>query len=112
MSSEAGGSGSGRCMTDPARVERLWLAIAVATLWVESRGGEADDSLPTSTWETLPVTHVARRTRQSTSRPRLLSCFARGLLMIIGALIRGEGVVLGRFVPQVWPSGALPDTAY
>ncbi|HBY98257.1 MAG TPA: endonuclease, partial [Chloroflexi bacterium] len=29
-------------MTDPARAERLWLAIAVATLWVIARGAEAD----------------------------------------------------------------------
>ncbi len=99
-------------MTDPARAERLWLAIAVATLWVVSVGGEADASLPTSTLDALPETHVARRTRRNASRPRLLSCFARGLLTIVAALIRGEGVVLGRFVPQVWPSVAPPDTAY
>ncbi len=28
-------------MTDPERAERLWLAIAVATLWVVSVGGES-----------------------------------------------------------------------
>ncbi len=97
-------------MTDPARAERLWLAIAVATLWVVSVGGEADASLPVSTLDALPETHIARRTRQSVSRPHLLSCFARGWLTIMGALIRGEGVVLGRFVPQTWPSVAPPNS--
>jgi hypothetical protein len=33
-------------LTDPARAERLWLAIAVATLWVVSVGGEADAARP------------------------------------------------------------------
>lgn len=32
-------------MTDPQRAERLWLAIAVATLWMVSLGGKADASI-------------------------------------------------------------------
>lgn len=96
-------------MTDPARAERLWLAMAVATLWVVSVGGEADANLPVSTLDVLPTTHIARRTRQSASRPRLLSCFARGLVAIIGALIRGDGLVLGRFLPEPWPTGTPND---
>ena len=32
-------------MVDPARAERLWLAIAVATLWAVSVGGEVDATL-------------------------------------------------------------------
>lgn len=89
-------------MRDPARAERLWLAMAVATVWVVSVGGEADATLPVSTLEALPATHVARRTRRVASRPRLLSCFARGLVTILGHLLRGEGLVLGRFVPEPW----------
>jgi hypothetical protein len=96
-------------MTDPARAERLWLALAVATLWVVSVGGEADASLPESQLDALPAAHIARRTRQSASRPRLLSCFARGLVAIIGALIRGDGLVLGRFLPEPWPTRVLDD---
>lgn len=92
-------------MTDPARAERLWLAMAVATLWVVSVGGEADARLPVSTLEALPATHSARRTRQSASRPRGLSCFARGVVAIIGALIRGDSLGLGRFLPEPWPTG-------
>ena len=33
-------------MVDPERAERLWLAIAVATLWAVSVGGEVDATLP------------------------------------------------------------------
>lgn len=91
-------------MVDPARAQRLWLAIAVSTLWGLSVGGQADATLPVSGLETLPATHVARRTATARSRPRMLSCFARGLLLIVAALIRGDGLLLGRFVPEPWPS--------
>jgi hypothetical protein len=95
-------------MVDPERAERLWLAIAVATLWVVSVGGEADMNLPVSSLEALPSTHVARRKATGRSRPRMLSCFARGVVTIVGALIRGDGLVLGRFVPEPWPKTASP----
>jgi len=90
-------------MTDPKRAERLWLAIAVATLWAVSVGGLADATLPVSSLEALPQTHVARRTATGRSKPRMISCFARGILLIVGTLIRGEGLLLGRFVPEFWP---------
>ena len=95
-------------MIDQERAERLWLAIAVATLWVVSVGGEADANLPVSSLQALPQTHVARRTATGRSRPRMLSCFARGIVTIIATLIRGDGLVLGRFVPEPWPSTAPP----
>jgi Transposase DDE domain len=91
-------------MVDPERAERLWLAIAVATLWTVSVGGEADANLPVSSLEALPETHVARRTATKRSRPRMLSCFARGIITIIGRLIRGDGLVLGSFIPEPWPT--------
>jgi hypothetical protein len=91
-------------MTDPARAERLWLALAVATVWVVSVGGEVDANVPVSSLAALPETHVARRNASGRTRPRLLSCFARGLLAIVGALIRGEGLLFGRFHPEPWPA--------
>ena len=63
-----------------------------------------DANLPVSSLEALPQTHIARRTATKRSRPRMLSCFARGILTIVAALIRGEGLLLGRFVPEPWPS--------
>jgi hypothetical protein len=91
-------------MVDPQRAERLWLAIAVATLWAVSVGGEVDATLPASSLEALPERHVAHRTATKRSRPRMLSCFARGIITIVGRLIRGDGLVLGRFVPEPWPT--------
>jgi hypothetical protein len=91
-------------MTDPARAERLWLAMAVATLWVISVGGEADATLPTSSLEALPPTHVARRrTEPSQSRRRQLSCFRRGQLFITARLVQGRALPFGHFLPEPWP---------
>jgi hypothetical protein len=91
-------------MTDPHRATRLWLALAVATLWVLSVGGQADVSLPASSLEALPPTHIARRRTPRTSLPRRLSCFHRGLLLILTSLIAHRPLPLGRFIPEPWPT--------
>lgn len=92
-------------MQDPARAERVWLAMAVATLWVVSVGSEAENALPASSLEQLPPLHVARRVVHSRTkgRARLFSCFARGLIKILLTLLSGYALPLGRFVPQPWP---------
>jgi hypothetical protein len=91
-------------MTDPARVERLWLVIAVATLWVVSVGAVAEDTLPASSFDALPDDHIARRRKTQKARPRLLSCFRRGIIRILVALIRGETLPFARFLPSAWPN--------
>jgi hypothetical protein len=95
-------------MTDPARASRLWLAIAVATLWVLSVGGEADAAGPASELEALPQLHIARRKATKRGRPRLSSCFAQGLRRIFLALLAGRRLPLGRFVPEPWPTTLPP----
>jgi hypothetical protein len=47
-------------MTDPDRVERLWLVLAVATGSVLARGGEADEDQFASATVTEPVSPSAR----------------------------------------------------
>ena len=76
-------------MREPARAERLWLAMAVVMLWVVSVGGEAEERLAVSSLEGLPELHIARRRASGRSRPRLLSCFRRGVLAVVGG--DGEG---------------------
>jgi hypothetical protein len=95
-------------MSDPARAARLWLALAVATFWVVCVGGEADANLPASSLDLLPPTHVARRTKSHPSQPRLLSCFTRGLILILSALIHQHPIPLGIFVPEPWPLETYP----
>jgi hypothetical protein len=89
-------------MTDPARAERLWLALAVATLWVVRVGGEADANLPVSSLDALPPTHIARRRYQPHTRLRLVSCFKLGILVILTALIASHTLPLGTFHPEPW----------
>ena len=94
-------------MADPTRAARFWLALAVATFWVVSVGGEADAHLPVASLEHLPPTHIARRTKSRLSRPpRLLSCFTRGLTVILAALIGQRSIPFGFFTPEPWT----PDT--
>ena len=91
-------------MQDPARASRLWLAIAVATLWVVCVGGEADQNLPPSSLLTLPPTHIARRLAKSASRPRLVACFKRGIITILLALFSQAPLPFGKFLPPPWPT--------
>jgi hypothetical protein len=91
-------------MVDPARATRLWLAIALATLWMVSVGGQLDASLPSSSLPTLPHSHIARRLATGLPRPRRLSCFRRGLIAILVSLISGSPLPLGSFISHPWPS--------
>ena len=90
-------------MTDPERATRLWLAIAVATLWVVSVGNQAEDLLPLAAFDDLPLTHIARRVSKR-SKPRLLACFRRGILAILTALLNALALPFGYFKPAPWPS--------
>jgi hypothetical protein len=95
-------------MTRPERASRLWLAMAVATLWTVSVGGAVEataedtlDALAVLTADRgvpVPVTSTRR------SRPRLLSCFRRGLLHICATLLAGRPLPRGHFVPVPWPA--------
>ena len=93
-------------ITDPARATRHWLAIALATFWVVSVGGEADATLPVSSLADLPETHIARRRSTKRTRPRLLSCFRRGWIHLLCDLLAGKPVPIGRFYPEPWPTSS------
>jgi hypothetical protein len=91
-------------MTDPERAARLWLAVAVATLWLLSVGGAADETIPASTL--LDVTAVCPgrpRTRRAT-RLRLVSVFRQGWVALLVALLRHDPLPQGRLVPEPWPA--------
>ena len=98
-------------MTEPDRAARLWLAVAVATLWLVSVGGAADAALPDATCGHLDPDALAptpRRQRHA-SRLRLHGVFRRGWMLILLALLRHDPLPLGRFIPEPWP--ALPPPA-
>jgi hypothetical protein len=97
-------------MTPPDRAARLWLAIAVATLWLVSVGGAADadaDTIPLLAGITGPL-HLTSRARRAT-RLRLVGVFRRGWTLILVALVRRASIPLARFLPEPWPARHDPD---
>jgi hypothetical protein len=88
-------------MRDPKRAERLWLAMAVATLWVVSVGGEVEVEEEAQHRRDEPPEEKPARGREE-------SCFLRGRLTIEAALLRGEPLPFGRFVPEPWPCKLRP----
>ena len=98
-------------MRDPGRAARLWLAVSVATVWLLSGGGAAEDRVPASTWLDVTALCPARRRSQRATRLRLVSVFRRGWIKLLVALIRHEPLPQGRFVPEPWPRALEPEEA-
>lgn len=93
-------------MTHPDRAARLWLAIAVATLWLVSVGGaaDADDDDTTPLLHALDLTlPPARRARRAT-RSRRVGVFRRGWILILAAYSRHDPLPLTTVFPEPWPS--------
>ncbi len=91
-------------MDDPDRAARLWLAVAVATLWLLLVGGEAEEDIPDCTFLDLsPALATQRRQRQAT-RLRLVSCFRLGWTRILVALLNQQPLPCGAFSPEPWPT--------
>ncbi len=117
-------------MTEPERVERLWLVLAVATRYVLAVGGEADEAQfadatvpePTAPAPAGPAPQGARRqipaqARRASDRPtgrrepkqrrtgtkqRLVSIFRQGLAVLFSVLINGHELPLPAWRPEPW----------
>jgi hypothetical protein len=87
-------------MTDPRRAERLWLALAVAMLWMVSLGSEIEVGTPDDIAE-LPD---LQRLLGGAGRQRCLRLFRLGWLWLLARAIRAQPVPLPRhLVPEPWP---------
>ena len=91
-------------MSDPQRAARLWLAVAVATLWLLSVGGEAEGTIPVGTLPMLPANLLQSPRQRQATRLRLVSVFRQGWQRILVALLHHRRLPTGRFVPEPWPS--------
>src|SRR5512143_1497458 len=98
-------------MTDPARAARLWLAIAVATVWLVSVGGEADQTLPATPLPGLATARPPSPRSHQTAHRRLISVFRRGWNLILAALLNQTPLPHGRLVPEPWPTRSAPGPA-
>lgn len=94
-------------MQEASRVERLWLAIAVAQVWTVSVGCQAEEKQEQNRSGTdLPATRIARRWRtrpEAQSPQRRLSCAVRGRLELVATLFNAEVLPCGRLLPEAWP---------
>ena len=98
-------------MDQASRVERVWLAMAVALVWTVRLGSQADSQLVRGDVDQLPSDHIARKRvkRQPDQRPaRRLSCPQRGRLVLLAALLRAEDLPLGAIVAEPWPERLAP----
>jgi hypothetical protein len=91
-------------MSDPQRAARLWLAVAVATLWLLSVGGAAEATLPVATLPPLPPDAWPQPRHRRATGLRFVSIFRRGWIVILVALLNHSRVPLGRFIPEPWPT--------
>ncbi len=91
-------------MTTPERAARLWLAVAVATLWLLSVGGEAEETVPASTVPDVTARIPKQPQMRRATRLRLVRVFRRGGNLILVALLDQAPLPMGRFVPEPWPA--------
>ncbi len=92
-------------MTDPRRVERYCLVMAVATLDTVSQGEFGEAELADSHLEALPPTHIARRQAKGRPRRALLSQFTLGRLWLMRTIVEQEPLQVGSFAPSRFPAG-------
>jgi hypothetical protein len=81
-------------LSDPARAERQWVAVAVATLWLVQVGGVAEAEERVETVPPIAGVGPARRHR----------VFRRGLAVIVAGLANGCSLPQGWLLPEEWPA--------
>jgi hypothetical protein len=91
-------------MTDPPRAARLWLVVAVATLWLVSVGGEVEADAAESAFEPLATALPAQTRQRRATRLRLVAVFRQGLIRLVLAMIDHAPLPFGQFFPEPWPT--------
>ena len=87
-------------LREPARAERLWLAMAVATLWTLTVGSD-EQSYLSQTLKDKSDPNDEENQKSELKKPlRTISCFLQGLLTIIADLLCGKGISLNGLFPQ------------
>ena len=88
-------------MDDPARAERLWMAIAIATWWLLSVGGKAEAQADTPL--DIKEPSVPGAVRRRGKRWRMVGIFHRGWSLIIAALLNHQLLPVEPGRPEAWP---------
>jgi Transposase DDE domain len=88
----------------PDRARRMWLAIALATLWVVAVGGEHDhDEGSPETMPDLPHTDSHKRGPERSGANRLVSVFCPGIAPMLALPIKGQNPLPEKWYPEPWP---------
>ena len=88
-------------MSEPARAERLWLALAVATLWMLSVGGEVEASLEKLGLAALSDFLLPARA----GRVRVVRLLRLALIWLMVCLLHGVRFPMpSRLRPDPWPT--------
>lgn len=98
-------------MTDPSRAARLWLALALAMLWLISVGTPVDEvsfdtanHLQPLTPSSIPVAQTLHQQQPLPSPPkRRLSVFLRGWIKTLITLLEDGLVRLQNLIPSPFP---------
>ena len=110
LTQRGGGPGQRTRLSDPPRAARLWLAVAVATLWLLSVGGMAEDTRPERTLLPLADAEGPESRPRPATQLRLVSVVRLGRMTILVALLNHRRLPQGRFVPGPWPQSAIAHT--
>ena len=86
-------------LREPARAERIWLAMAVATLWTITMGSEKQTHLPETLTEKTTEDHNLSQKSALKKVNRSISCFLQGLINIMANLICGKGIYFNDLYP-------------
>ncbi len=87
-------------LREPARAERIWLAMAVATLWTITMGSDKKGNLQeTLNPQTIVENEIPPKSELKKTN-RNISCFLQGLINIIADLLCGKGISLNALYPQ------------
>jgi hypothetical protein len=110
LTKRGGWHGQRTRLSAPHRAGRLWLAVAVATLWLLSVGGEAQETVPVSTVLPLPADGLPTARPRRAPHLRLVRVFRQGWSAILVALLNHPRLPLGRWVPEPWPQAVQTNT--
>lgn len=84
----------------PSRAERIWLAMAVATLWTVTLGSDEQRHLSTTLNEKQIIPDELKQKSELKKPLRSISCFLQGLINVIADLLCGKGISLNGLYPQ------------
>ena len=103
-------------MSDPSRAERLWLAIAVASIFLISLGSQPSGH-QYSDKQQFPNETIKTQNSQSPTAPeeinyasefpkqnQCLSCFRRGFITLLVHAIKGLSLPINQFHPDFFPA--------